>query len=390
MPDRPPDLDTWVLAGQSNMAGRGWRRDAPSPHDLVWSFSSAGRWERAEEPLHRLWESFTPVHQVLMRTGMRPEDMAVSDAEYARREAESDHKGTGPGLAFGIAMAEALHRPIGLIPCAHGGTSLDQWSPEGRRRGGESLYGAMLERIRRAGGRLRGVLWYQGESDTDSPELAESYGARLDAFLASLRADTGMPDLPFIVVQIGRVLVPSAAPGRIPGWDLVREALATLPQRAPATAVTSAVDLPLCDSIHVSGPGLVRLGARLARLARRLTGEAVLPAGPRVKVIERWSPPDGTPSGLRLRFEGLAGRWIRRDGLAGFTLHASRGVPPIVMNAMVDEAEGDEGILLLLDRPPVPGETLAYGLGADPRCDLVDAADMPLCSFMPRAIPRAG
>lgn len=37
-------------------------------------------------------------------------------------------------------------------------------------------------------------------------------------------------------------------------------------------------------------------------------------------------------------------------------------------------------------RPDLPDATVrvGYGLGLDPRCDLVDEADMPLCAFLPR------
>lgn len=205
---RPDALDAWVLAGQSNMQGRAWLRGALQPDRRVWSFSSAGQWEQAVEPLHRLWESFTPVHQALMRDGMSPADQARSDAELARREAAEGTIGAGLGISFGKAMADALRRPIGLIPAAHGGTSLGQWCESSK--GTDHLYGAMLERIRRAGGRLRGVLWYQGESDTDELAAARRYGERLDRWIAALRADTGAPGLPVVVVQLGRVLPPTA------------------------------------------------------------------------------------------------------------------------------------------------------------------------------------
>ena len=45
------------------------------------------------------------------------------NGEYARRENEMRTTGSGLGITFGAAMADALHRPIGLIPAAHGGTS---------------------------------------------------------------------------------------------------------------------------------------------------------------------------------------------------------------------------------------------------------------------------
>ena len=395
----PRELDTWVLAGQSNMQGRAWLRGALQPDRRVWSFSSAGAWEQAAEPLHRLWESFTPAHQGLMRDGMSAAQMAVSDQEYARREAAEGTNGAGLGISFGKAMADALRRPIGLIPAAHGGTTLGQWCESGK--GTDHLYGAMLERIRKAGGRLRGVLWYQGESDAAELADATSYAERLDRWIAALRSDTGIPALPIVAVQIGRVLPPSIRADRITAWDHVKEALGTLPQRTPATAVTSAVDLPLTDSIHISTPGLIRLGRRMSRLALRLTERPDIPAGPRIRSIEPWLTPGGQANGLRIRFQGMTGEWSRTDTIRGFALHAAEGegagavageagAPPIIVNAWVDEEAADGSVLLLLDRPPLPAERLSYAFGTDPLCDLVDGADMPLCAFMPRRLAMDG
>jgi sialate O-acetylesterase len=286
-------------------------------------------------------------------------------------------------------MADALGRPIGLIPCARGGTSLHEWS-EMEKGSADSLYGAMLERIGRAGGRLRGVLWYQGESDTNEETDACSYAERLDRWIAALRRDTGMPDLPVAVVQIGRVLQPKNGPEREPGWNMVREALRTLPERIPHTAVTSAVDLPLGDSIHVSTEGLIRLGRRLARLALRLTGRVDISAGPRVREIESWTTSEGGKNGLRVTFDGVTGGWTRTDSIGGFAFHPAEpgpgALPPMMINARVDAEAGDDSVLILLDREPGPGERVSYAAGFDPRCDLVDRADMPLCSFLPRPV----
>lgn len=382
------DLDVWVLAGQSNMQGCGWRRGALAPDPRVLVYSSAGSWRTAEEPLHRLWESFTPVHQELMRPGLAPADRNLGDAELARREAREGVVGAGLGLAFGIAMADALPgRRIGLVPAAHGGTTLDQWSPSLKDRGGHSLYGAMLERISRAGGHLRGVLWYQGESDARLADDAQTYADRFDRWIAAVRSDTGSPELPVIAVQIGRVLGGAEAAKEFPYWDLVREAQRILPERTRATGVTTAVDLPLADGIHVSTAGLVRLGRRMARLALRLAGRADIPPGPFATGIEPWPTPSGQSNAVRIRFGGVSGGWQRTDGIRGFSLHAAEGSreeAPFPINAWVDEEAGDDSVILLVSRPLGRGEKIGYGLGTDPVCDLVDGADMPLPSFMPR------
>jgi sialate O-acetylesterase len=365
------------------MEGCGWLDGALQPDGRVWSFATKGVWELAREPLHRLWQSYAPVHQEINRGWLTEDDRRLSDAELAKR-ADLAPTGAGLGLSFATAMAEAVRRPIGLIPAAHGGTSLDLWSERRKPQGLHSLYGAMLDRIARAGGRLRGLLWYQGESDANIMKDSLSYAPRLDSWIAALRADTGYPELPVIVVQIGRVLEPPDRAGIWPGWDLVREALATLPQRTAFTAVTSAVDLPLVDLIHVSTQGLIRLGKRCARLALRLTEGRDEPPGPTVTGVERESAPGGVSSALRVRFRGVTGGWTRTDGIRGFQVQLpdpSRADPLFVINAVADRSDPLHSVIVYMNRDPGAHVMLSYGRGVDPCCDLVDQADMPLCSF---------
>jgi sialate O-acetylesterase len=375
--------DVWVLAGQSNMQGCGWLEGVLPPDPRVWSFTTAGQWQIAEEPLHRLWESFTHVHQNFMRAGMPEADKQIGDAEWARRENETRKTGSGLGIAFGKALADATGKPIGLIPAAHGGTSMDQWSPKLKHMGGDSLYGGMLERIQRAGGKLRGILWYQGESDATTMDLARTYAQRFDEWIAAVRADTGIPDLPVIVVQIGRVVEPPDREGLWMGWDLVREALRTLPERMPNTAVTSAVDLPLVDLIHMNTASLIRLGRRMAKLA--LAGQQL---GPQVTSVERFTAPAGLCNAIRVRFSGVTGGWLHTDNLRGFEVRVPDGqyrMPLYVINAWVDKANGTD-VIVLLNREMEPDTQLGYGLGLNPVCEMTDAADMPLCSFLPQLV----
>src|SRR6202023_1447306 len=87
-------------------------------------------------------------------------------------------KGSGLGLPFAVEMVARTGIPVGLVPCAHGGTSMDQWSPALKDREGDSLYGSMYRRFVAVGGRVRGVLWYQGESDASAkaaPEFEQKF-----------------------------------------------------------------------------------------------------------------------------------------------------------------------------------------------------------------------
>jgi sialate O-acetylesterase len=367
------ELDVWVLAGQSNMEGVGALSEALPPDPRVWSFTSAGAWEVAQEPLHRFWESFTPVHQLLRRPGLPAEMQGLSDAELAAQERAERAYGTGLGLAFGIAMADATGRKIGLVPAAHGGTSLAQWTPVADDTTGESLYGAMLLRIARAGGTLRGVLWYQGESECWSADYAASYAERFAAWVARLRTDVGQPDLPVLTVQLGRSTINSIIPA---AWDVVRQVQYEMPAHVPHLTVTSAVDLPLVDAIHINAGGLVRLGRRMAR-------QALGQPSPRVAraVLEPARPGMGA---VRLWCTGVTGGWQPADDLAGFAITDADGQPVpdnYVFNAHPDRDDPTQ-IVLHLNLPARPGDRVAYAQGIFPYANVVDAADMPLCSVV--------
>jgi hypothetical protein len=90
---------------------------------------------------------------------------------------------------------------IGLVPCAIGGTNISQWER------GSFLYGQMIGRAKAAlnsskkgGATIRGLLWYQGESDTSSRQDAQSYKAKVETLFGDLRLDLQSPMLPIIQV----------------------------------------------------------------------------------------------------------------------------------------------------------------------------------------------
>ncbi len=250
--------DLWVLAGQSNMEGVGNLEDLPLPSALVNSLDMTDTWTVAEDPLHRLVDAADRVHWRKNAKG----EIAKLEGEELRRWIAARRKGAGAGLPFALEMVRRTGVPVGLIPCAHGGTSMDQWSPDLRDRGGDSLYGAMLRRIRLAGGRIRGVLWYQGESDANE-KAAPLFEEKFRRFIQALRQDTGQRDLPFYYVQIGRhVANAPAAP-----WDMVQDAQLRVESQLPNVWMTTCVDCELDDPIHVGTDDMRLLGMRLANLA---------------------------------------------------------------------------------------------------------------------------
>lgn len=363
--------DLWILAGQSNMEGVGDLKDVDEPSAQVHCFTMSHRWELAVEPLHWLIDSRDPVH-----LGGRLDNMDEEGRRKARAEARAKRaKGAGLGLPFARQMVKHTGVPVGLIAAAHGGTSMQQWDPAQKDKGGESLYGSMLKQARRAGGRVKGVLWYQGESDAN-PKDAPLFAERFKKLVAAFREDFGNPNLPFYWVQIGS-FVRDPGPGE--SWNGIQDLQRRLVKEIPNTAVAGTIDLPLDDAIHIGTGGLKRVGARLARIARReLFGEKTLQLGPSFAAAKAENPVT-----VRVTYSNVNGRLLPPEKVEGFSFRKPDGTElPLIYNAAVDPAKPDTVVLKL--RQPIPTEAaLWYGAGFSPTCNLVDSEDMGALVFGP-------
>jgi sialate O-acetylesterase len=376
--------DLWVLAGQSNMQGVGDLFDVTPPNDQVQLLGMDGRWSRAEEPLHWLVDSPDPVHSG---------DQATR-AERAEREHKTRTKGAGLGLPFAVTMVQATRVPVGLIATAHGGTSMAQWSPDKKDEGGNSLYGSMMKQFKLAGGKVKGVLWYQGEAEANE-QASAAYPKVFADFIAAVRRDFNQPDLPFYFVQIGR-FVHEADPRF---WNRVQDAQRRLPERVPNTAVISVIDLELDDGIHVGTQGLKRAGRRLARVAlHELFGQAggytptldKVSRGPNNTLLVKFKGVN--TSGIANLASGGAGQMapsgheeygLRPERhIGGFSLRKGDGTEiPLIYEATVGPSK--DTVILKLDKKLPEGANLWYGCGYDPYCNLTDSTDMAVPVFGP-------
>ncbi len=357
------------------MEGVGKLVDVTPPSNRVMALGMDGKWVRAEEPLHWLVDSPDPVH-------------SGDPSDRARRSADT-HKtrsdGAGLGLPFAAAMVEATNVPVGLVICAHGGTSMEQWSPSKKDQGGKSLYGSMLRQVKLAGGKVKGVLWYQGESDA-SEKAAPAFSRAFVDFIGAVRSDFDRPDLPFYFVQIGRFINDSPPTY----WNAIQEAQRKIPDEVPNTAVVAAVDLGLDDLIHVGTPDLKRLGRRLANVALR---EQFGQMGASSPTLDRVSKGPGNT--LVVKFKGVnrtpSGREVTglkpARHIGGFSIRKADGKDvPLIFDAQVGPSR-DAVVLKVIGKVP-EGASLWYGWGRDPYCNLVDALDMAVPAFGP--IPLDG
>jgi sialate O-acetylesterase len=371
--------DLWVLAGQSNMEGVGNLENTPEPSPLVNSFDMTDRWVQAKDPLHRLVDAADRVHWPRNKEG-QPEKLEGSrlDQWISNRK-----KGAGVGMPFALEMVKRTGVPIGLVPCAHGGTSMDQWSPALKDKGGDSLYGGMLRRVEAVGGKVKGVLWYQGESDAN-PKAAPAFEEKFKSFIAATRADFSQPGLPFYYVQIGRHVNAS----NVAEWNLVQEMQRRIEPAVPASGMVTCADCRLDDGIHVGTDDMRLLGVRLANLAchdlyAEKAGCAAYQRGPR-PVSARFD--NGI---VTVEFSEVNGRLVHEGRLFGFSIHDADGPPlPLIYRQRVDP-QNAKAVQLFIGGKLPEGARLHYGWGKDPYLNLRDEASMAAVVFgpMPIAIP---
>jgi len=363
--------DVWLLGGQSNMQG-----SAPFPKQRlaadpqVRAFYMDDRWAVAKDPIHNLWECMDAVHVEI--SGGQP---VKPDKNY----------GVGPGPAFGQEMRRLTGVPQGLIACAHGGTSMTQWDPRRRDEGGKSLYGALVRRLRKNGGRVAGMIWYQGESDA-GVAVAPLYTARTKKLIAALRRDAADKALPVAIVQIARVIgvwwtEPASA------WNSIQEQQRRLPSAIPNLTMVPAIDLTLDDGIHISGAGHYVLGRRLADAMQAL--RAGRRAGPPPLALKKLTVETERGAAVVVaEFANVAGRLTAGSRPGGFTIVTGKGV----FNPFDVELDGPcARIRSGMAVSDMAGASLHYGYGTDPYCNIVDDAGRSLPVLGPVVIrpPRA-
>lgn len=165
----------FLLAGQSNMAGRGKvDEEGRTANPRILSLGIEGKWLPAVDPLH--WDKPTVA-------------------------------GAGIGKPFAeIIVAENPAITVGLIPAACGGSPIAAWQPGKYYAGTKSNpYDDAIARAKRAiqDGTLKAILWHQGENDAD-PKNAPEYEKRLEELIVRFRTELHAPDLPFVIGQLGR------------------------------------------------------------------------------------------------------------------------------------------------------------------------------------------
>ncbi len=361
--------DVWLLGGQSNMQGYGNLDNAVracSP--MIRAYTMDDRWGLAKEPVIQPHIANAPVHW---------RRMGIAQPEPPRKWRDPFHKGVGPGISFANEMFRKTGVPQGLIACAHGGTTMEEWNPKLKSRGDDSLYGAMMNRIRRNGGLVSGMVWYQGCSDATS-ERVPLFRRRMIDFIRSLRKDLQFPEMPFVQVQISRLVNSQDSGNHF--WTEIREIQRTLPHKVRNLLTVSAIDLELDDNIHLSGTAQGILGKRLGEAMQTLLGmKNALPPPPDFASIRRKPHPKAIENLVVVKFRNIVGK-LESDGRpSGFSCNQS-----LTDQCFRTELKGD--CVILHCDPSLAISDIAYGYGCNPYCNLRDSAGRPLPAFAPQSI----
>ena len=216
-----------LLIGQSNMAGRGYASDVQPIKNKRLFVLRNGLWR----PM------YVPVNPDKKTAGI---NLSESFADLYAKDHDVD---------------------VGIIPCADGGTSLDQW-----RVGGLLFdHACYMAELASRTSTIVAVLWHQGESDS-SAEKSPFYQEKLTVILNAFRKRLGLEDVPFLLGGLGDFLVQNPDPVRCEkfrDYDKVNQALQRIAATEKAVGFVSAEGLvDNSDYLHFCAQSLREFGVR--------------------------------------------------------------------------------------------------------------------------------
>jgi sialate O-acetylesterase len=213
---------------------------------------------------------------------------------------------------------------------------------------------------------LRGVLWYQGESNTDDPT---SYNGLLHALMADWRRQFSS-ELPFLIIQLASYGAAATAPDDS-HWAALREAQRLAVAGDPQAALIVTIDIGDRYDIHPANKQ--ELGRRAARAARHLIyGEPVTASGPAPLSAER----EGGK--IVVRFTGLTGalQVFGAKRPVGFELCGTA----VDSCRFVDADARDDRVWLVPDAGTTPVH-VRFLWADSPTVNLYDASGLPVGPF---------
>lgn len=260
--------DVWLCAGQSNMEipMKGYKsQPILGSNDAI--LNSANKNIR----LFRVPRSSKTTLQT---------DIKQSQWNEASPETVSNFSAVG--YYFGRLVNKLTNIPIGLINCSYAGASIQAWmDPEVLKlypeikipaatdsikevsRTPTTLYNAMLYPI--IGYGIKGVIWYQGESNYDNPD---QYDSLFVAFVKTLRTQWNIGEFPFYYAQIAPydyAQLPPYNKGGKYNSAFLRDVQRKDADKIPNSGIAVLMDIG--EKVTIHPPNKQPVGERLAYLA---------------------------------------------------------------------------------------------------------------------------
>jgi sialate O-acetylesterase len=255
------------------------------------------------------------------------------------------------------------HEAAAIADAKQKGLPLPQfpWHPEPEMWRPAALFNAMISPLTPLP--IRGVIWYQGESNSMLWRAPYLYGRQFRDLIDDWRQHWGEGEFPFLYVQISNFRSTPAE-----DWPSIREGQqSTLALRHTGMAVT--IDIGNPDDVHPLDK--LDVGHRLALIARATVyGEHIEYSGPLFRQLTR------DPNGLRAWFDHVGtGLMVKGPALTSFEIAGADG-------KFVPAEARIEGDTIVVSSPTVESPTaVRYGWANSPDCNLFNKEGLPASPF---------
>jgi len=250
------EVDMFIVMGQSNADGKA----------VFTSLDS--KTGRSLEGLNR---TGTLIHQSSINQSTKAYEEGVWEAYDPATNAAASSGRFGPELGFSDTVKaivdgggnSTFDKPIAIMKFAKGATSLfNDWdAPSG------DCYTAMIQDIPNSKFDLgqanykfniRGMIWYQGESDAGSQEVADAYEANLNTLFADIRDRFDKPELPIVICKVAYETSP---PTYI---ETVRSGQQNVADADPNIIIIDTTGYERRDAVHLGAKGMYEFGEEIA------------------------------------------------------------------------------------------------------------------------------
>lgn len=370
--------DIWLLGGQSNMDGIARIRFddleyAKNPTSAVRGLYIDGTWAPAKYDIHnKLIATETPYIKSV-------ENWLKGIADGGKRTYDAPPYPirccVGPGVSFAREMYRLTGVPQGIISAAVGGAQISMWLPEN----GENYYTAAVNRIRLAGGRIKGMFWAQGEGEPNFKEYPEKF----EKIRRAICAEFNLPSLPSVIMQSFVCTMEDDTEESSFRWSRFREMQRTMQCDDIATLATN--DCSLEDGIHLDSPSQEKIGIRGARAMLQLT-DGIGFAQPQLDkiIVEEDDIQSDTFSLLRIRYKNISGSLCSSSVPTGFEISENNSDRRPTKHRLCRMSLHQNEVHLRVERTKkeLLDYSLWYGFGHFTYCNICDGEG--------RAIPSMG